>query len=480
MAVWTKARGFRSGGPSAAERAALASLAGARPVPFWLDDPSAPEACEALAGQASCDLAVVGGGFSGLWTALLAKEREPGLDVALVEGQRIGWAASGRNGGFCCASLTHGFENGLDRFPAEIERLEALGRQNLDEIEQTIAARALACDWERPGDLTVATEPWQVEALRPSAGDAGDDTVVFLDAEAVRGEVDSPTYLAGLWDKTSALVHPAKLAWELKRACLEEGVRIFEGTVVRGLSGDGSGMVLTTDYGSLKARRVALGTNAFPHLLRRVRPYVVPVYDYALMTEPLSSRQLGEVGWANRQGLADGSNLFHYYRLTADDRVLFGGYDAVYRYGKHVRPDYDQRPRTFMRLAQHFRTCFPQLAEVGFSHRWGGAIDTCSRFCAFYGTAFAGRAAYAVGFTGLGVAPTRFGAQVMLDLLSGQPTERTGLEMVRSRPLPFPPEPLATAAIRATQWSIARADRNEGRRNAWLRALDSLGVGFES
>ena len=127
MAVWSKARGLRSAGVSAAERAAVASLAQARPVPFWLDDPSAPQACEALVGDERCDLAVVGGGFSGLWTALLAKEREPGLDVALVEGQRIGWAASRAQRGFCCASLTHGYENGLDRFPAEIERLETLG-----------------------------------------------------------------------------------------------------------------------------------------------------------------------------------------------------------------------------------------------------------------------------------------------------------------------------------------------------------------
>jgi glycine/D-amino acid oxidase-like deaminating enzyme len=131
-------------------------------------------------------------------------------------------------------------------------------------------------------------------------------------------------------------------------------------------------------------------------------------------------------------------------------------------------------------LAQHFQACFPQLGDVKFTHCWGGAIDTCSRFCAFYGTAYGGRAAYAVGFTGLGVAASRFGAQVMLDLLWGQPTELTELEMVRTRPWPFPPEPLASAAIVATQWSIARADRNQGKRNAWLRALDSLGVGFDS
>jgi glycine/D-amino acid oxidase-like deaminating enzyme len=426
-----------------------------------------------LAGSLSCDLAVVGGGFSGLWTALLAKESAPDADVVVIEGGRLGWAASGRNGGFCEASLTHGQANGLDRFPAEFDTLERLGMENLDAIEQTLRRYGINCGFERVGSLSVATEPYQVADL---AGDG------FLDTEAVRAELNSPTYLAGHWEKQgTALVDPARLVWGLARACEELGVRIFERSVVRGLSADRSGMsVRVNDGASVRARQVALGTSAFRSPLRRVRPYIVPVYDYVLMTEPLSAGQLAELGWQNRQGVSDSANQFHYYRLTADNRILWGGYDAIYHFGRKVLPKYDQRPATFARLAEHFFDTFPQLEGIGFSHRWGGAIDTCSRFCAFFGTAYAGRVAYAAGFTGLGVGATRFGAQVMLDLLSGQPTELTELEMVRTKPIPFPPEPAAFVGIELTRRSLARADQNAGRRDLWLRGLDAVGMGFDS
>ena len=178
--------------------------------------------------------------------------------------------------------------------------------------------------------------------------------------------------------------------------------------------------------------------------------------------------------------MSDSGNQFHYYRLTSDNRILWGGYDAIYHFGGDVRRAYDQRPATFVTLASHFFATFPQLEGIGFSHRWGGAIDTCSRFCAFFGTAHHGRVAYALGYTGLGVGATRFGARVMLDLLSGQRTELTQLKMVRSRPLPFPPEPLAYLGVQATRWSLARADRRSGRRNLWLRALDAAGMGYDS
>jgi glycine/D-amino acid oxidase-like deaminating enzyme len=190
--------------------------------------------------------------------------------------------------------------------------------------------------------------------------------------------------------------------------------------------------------------------------------------------------QRAEIGWRNRQGIGYSGNQFHYYRLTADDRILWGGYDAIYHFGRGIRAAYDQRPATFAALAAHFFTTFPQLEGIRFSHRWGGVIDTCSRFCAFYGTAQRGRAAYALGFTGLGVGASRFGARVMLDLLSGEPTELTRLRLVRSKPVPFPPEPLAYLGIHATRWSLARADRRGGRRNLWLRALDTAGLGFDS
>ncbi|WP_375490024.1 NAD(P)/FAD-dependent oxidoreductase [uncultured Jatrophihabitans sp.] len=451
-----------------------ATLTSAKPMPYWLDSSDRPHARPALTGRAHCDLAVVGGGFSGLWTALLAKQQDPDREVVLVEADRLAWAATGRNGGFCAASLTHGEANGAARFPAELALLDELGRRNLDEIEQTVKHYAIDCAFERAGELDVATEPYQVDELRGGSGR-------FLDADAVRAEVNSPTYLAGLWNPdTTALIDPARLAWGLADAAEQLGVRIVEGTPVRDVERSGAELVLRTDAGGLTARRVAMATSAFPALLRRVRLYTVPVYDYVLVTEPLTDAQLADIGWHNRQGIGDVANQFHYYRLTSDNRILWGGYDAVYHFGRRMRPSYDQRSATFELLARQFFDTFPQLRGLRFSHRWGGAIDTCTRFCPFFGTGYGGRLAYALGYTGLGVGASRFGANVMLDLLDDRPSERRDLELVRSKPLPFPPEPLAYAGVQATRLALAAADRNEGRRNLWLRTLDRVGLGFDS
>ncbi|SDJ10029.1 Glycine/D-amino acid oxidase [Frankineae bacterium MT45] len=453
---------------------ALDSWRTARPVSVWLDNPQRPPAHPSLAGDTHTDLLVVGGGFTGLWTALLAKERDPDADVVLVEGARIGWAASGRNGGFCAASLTHGEANGRDRFGAEYETLHRLGLQNLDEIEAALTRYGIDCGWERTGELDVATQPYQVEDLRAADGE-------FLDTESVRRELASPTYLAGSWNRRStAILDPARLAWGLARACESLGVRIYEESRATALKRDGDEVAVAVNGRTVTARRVALGTNVFPNLLRRVRSYVVPVYDYVLATEPLTATQLDAIGWRNRQGVGDSANQFHYYRLTAESRILWGGYDAVYYFGSSVRTRYDQRDATFELLARHFVETFPQLAEVRFEYRWGGAIDTCTRFCAFYGTALDGRVSYALGYTGLGVGATRFGANVMLDKLAGEITERTELEMVRRKPLPFPPEPVKYAGIQLTRRSLAKADRHDGQRDLFLRTLDRLGLGFDS
>jgi glycine/D-amino acid oxidase-like deaminating enzyme len=277
-----------------------------------------------------------------------------------------------------------------------------------------------------------------------------------------------------------ALVDPARLAWGLRAACERRGVRLAEHTPVSAVTRDGSGVRVRAEHGTVRAARAALATNAFPGLLRRMRPYVVPVYDYALMTEPLSAAQLEAVGWRNRQGIGDVANQFHYYRLTADNRILWGGYDAVYHWRNGLRDELDQRPETFELLGRHFFATFPQLAGLRFTHRWGGAIDTSTRFFAFQRAALGGRVAYSVGYTGLGVGATRFGAQVMLDLLDGRDSPALRLRAVRSRPRPVPPEPLRYAGIQLTRRALARADRRAGHRGPWLRALDRLGMGFDS
>jgi glycine/D-amino acid oxidase-like deaminating enzyme len=466
--------------PTASERAAFA---GAIVRPFWLDDlpPVAPAA--PLAGPAEADLCIVGGGFTGLWAALHAKAADPGRGVALLEADTCGHGASGRNGGFVASSLTHGIANGLARFADEIETLESLGLDNFAGLKADLEAHGVDCDLEETGELTVALEGHELAHLRDEADllRRFGHRVELLDGEAVRAEVSSPTYLGGLWDRTgAALVHPGKLARGLRDAALRAGVRVFEHTPVTAIAQRGASVALTTPAGELAAGRALLGTSAYPPLVRSVRRYVLPVYDYVLVTEPLDSAAREAVGWRRRQGVGDCGNRFHYYRPTRDGRILFGGYDAVYRYGGPVGPRLDDHEPTFARLSQHFFTTFPQLEGVRFSHRWGGAIDTCSRFSVFFGSALGGRVAYATGYTGLGVAASRFGARVALDLLDGRDTEATRLRYVRRRPVPFPPEPLRSGVVRLTQNRLAAADRRAGRRGLWLRALDRAGLGFDS
>lgn len=460
------------------------SLTGARTGVFWIDDlpahlrPDRPP----LTGAVQTDLVVVGAGYTGLWTALLAKTRDPGRRVVVVEAERVGWAASGRNGGFMEASLTHGHENGVRRWPKEIDTLHRLGVANLDEIEQTVTDLGLDVQFERTGQLAPAVEPHQVEWLQDWVQeDADDANLVYLDQSAVQAAVNSPTYLAGVWEQhTCALVHPARLAAELARAAEERGVEIFEHSHVTALESGDRGVTVVTDSGRIHADQAVLATNVFPSLLRRNRLMTVPVYDYVLMTEPLTAEQWDAVGWRDRQGIGDLANQFHYYRPTQDGRILFGGYDALYHYGRRVDPRYENRPDVWRKLASHFFTTFPQLEGLRFSHHWAGAIDSSTQFTSFFGTARGGRVAYAAGFTGLGVGSTRFAGEVMLDLLAGADTERTRLEMVRKRPVPFPPEPAASIGINLTRWSMNRADHNLGKRNLLLKTLDALGLGFDS
>lgn len=478
-----------SPGWSSRSRAVRASLTDAEPLCWWLDDVDAPEPRERFTGTHRTDLAVIGGGYSGLWTALLAKQQDPSREVVLLEAKSLGWAASGRNGGFCSASLTHGQANGMDWYPKDMPRLERRGRDNLAGIVATIEDFGIDCKLEKSGELRVATEGYQLADLAVDYErmfDFGDDAEL-LDADATRAQLNSPTYLGALWgrDKT-VLLDPARLVWGLAAACEQLSVRICEYSPVTGLVREPTSMALTVGTpaggagGVLQADRVALGTNAFPSLFKRVRPYVIPVYDYAMATEPLTDAQLAGIGWANRQGVGDAGNLFHYYRLTEDNCILWGGYDAVYHYGNRIADRLDQRPETFRLLADHFFATFPQLEGLRFTHTWGGVIDTCSRFFPFFGTGFGGRVAYAVGYTGLGVGSTRFGARVMLDLLSGQRSELTALQTIRGKPVPFPPEPLRSAVVGLTKTSLQRADARAGHRNLWLRTLDRFGLGFDS
>ena len=466
-----------------ASQTAYQSIRDASQTPFWLDDPDRPPPRPELAKDMASELLIIGGGFTGLWTALQAKEENPAREVVLLEGGEIASGASGRNGGFVDESITHGMRNGLARWPDEYPRLLSLGMANLDAIEDTIRRLGIDCDFLRVGDVAAASEPHQLEELDEEIEVAKRFGIEFQLYDRVRMHeiVKSPFFIGAVnRPRTSALVNPARLAWGLRRACLDLGVQIFEHSSVIKLEEEGECVVAHTAHGRVRSPRVALATNAFPPLLKQIRHYVVPVYDYALTTEPLTPAQRDSIGWHGREGISDARRLFHYSRTTADGRILWGGYDAVYYRNNGFGSHLENSPGMFALLATHFFQVFPQLEGIRFSHAWGGAIDTCSRFSPFWGTAHHGKTVYAMGYTGLGVGASRFGARVILDLMDNKQTERTALEMVRSKPLPFPPEPLRSIGINLTRWSMDRADRNQGRENLWLKAMNWLGLGFDS
>jgi glycine/D-amino acid oxidase-like deaminating enzyme len=478
------------------------ALGGAGHAVLWLDDLGERAAYPALTSPTRADIAVVGGGYTGLWSALRAKQRRPGARVVLIEARSVGWAASGRNGGFCEASLTRGGGSGrppdgsgaLDE-PDERSALARLGHENLAAIGTAVDALGLDCQWERTGMVDLAIEPHQIDWLLDAAAQAARSgaTHTFLDRAKVRAEIASPTYEAGLVrPDDAALVHPARLAVALARAASELGVEIFEQTRVTGLTPPGRGArdaaVLHTlspaGEASVRADRVLLGTSAFPSLLRRYRRHAVPLYASMVATEPLPADLLGAIGWRGRQGLTDLANRSHRYRLTADDRIVFGGHGAAYHYGGRVSRTYEDRPETFRRLTEHLLTTFPQLEGIRLTHRWSGAVDTSTRSGAYFGQAARGRVQHVAGLAGLGVAAGHFAAQVMLDrfdVLDGSPgTERTALRMVRRTPVPFPPEPVATAGIGAATRALDEADHRSGRRNLLLRSLGALGLGLDT
>ena len=475
----------RSANPPRSSERYLDAIADADTFPYWLDDVDEPESNPTAVHNEDCDLCVVGGGFTGLWTAIIAKQRDAKRDVVLIDAHEIGSGASSRNGGFMDYSLTHGIANAQQRFHDEVEILEQLGRENIAEIEKVIREYNIDCDFERNGAIEVAST-WHPENYTDELKedysilrDLGHD-VVWLDRDAMNAEVHSPVFTGGLWAKdTSALVDPARLAWGLKRVAQTLGVRIYEDTSANEISENKSGIEIKTALAKIQAQNVALATNTFKPLLRKMNKYIAPVYDYCLVTEPLTAQQLESIGWRNRQGLADCSNQFHYFRFTADNRILWGGYDAIYYFGGQMDKELESRPESWAMLSSQFFTTFPQLEGVKFSHMWGAPIDTCSRYSVFWGTQYKNRVAYAIGYTGLGVAASRFGGEVMLDLLAGSSTRATRTEFVQTKPRAFPPEPFRFIGIQATRWSLDYEDRT-GKRNLWLRLLDRLGLGFDS
>jgi glycine/D-amino acid oxidase-like deaminating enzyme len=488
---------------------------------YWLAG-ATPDPRPPLRGRIRADVAIVGAGFTGLWTAVRLAETEPSLRIVVLEQAFVGFGASGRNGGFCEASLVHGWDNGRRHFPAEVDRLERLGRDNLRELIAFVREHRIDCDLEETGVLAVADQAHQVREFRDWVDEANarGDPLVFLDRDAIQAEVHSPLWQAGVLagPEQCVMLDPAKLCRGLARVATELGIEIYERTrtvslerILRGVrvltvdwsaerdepfglgrrlglpfepSGIGRDLVGSADDrtagGTVEAGHVVVATSAYSGWYPRLAGLFVPVYDYVLVSDPLTEPQHQAIGWADRQAMSDANNQFHYFRLTADDRILWGGYDAVYHAGNGVGPRYDWRPETFDRLEAQFRRAFPQLAGLGFPYRWGGAIDTTSTFVVTFGQTMGGRVTHALGYTGLGVGASRWAAGIVRDLILRPDSELLELEFVRSTPFPFPPEPIRSLAVNLVRRELDRADRNAGRRGLLLRALDAVGIGYDS
>ncbi|MBT4626097.1 MAG: FAD-dependent oxidoreductase, partial [Rhodospirillales bacterium] len=264
----------------------IAALAESKHRPVWFESDDMLEPLPPLNGDATCELLIIGGGFTGLWAALQAKERMPDLNIILVEQTFVGDGASGRNGGFLSSSLTHGETNGDYHFPGEAEQLYELGQQNMKEFIETLERYNIDAEYEAVGSTSVATNDAMVAQLRKEyeASKAAGDDVVWFDRDDMRRQVNSPTYLAGVWwrDGQDGVVHPAKLCWGLKKTILSLGVRIFEGTPVNNIAEDGDGMRSTCDSGNVHSGKILMATNAFPGLLPQMRRQVIPVWDYQI------------------------------------------------------------------------------------------------------------------------------------------------------------------------------------------------------
>ena len=439
-----------------------------------------------LATDEKCELLIVGGGFTGLWAAMQAKERKPDADIILIEQTFVGDGASGRCGGFLSTSLAHGETNVAHRFSAEADRLHELGTQNMKELLETLDRYNIDARYEKTGVMDVALDPDSAVDMHSEykQAKANGEDVVWFDKDEVREQVNSPTFFGGLWnrDGQDGVVDPARLCWGLKEVLLNQpGVRIYEGTRLLGIEAVGQkGMKANCEGGVINSDKILMATNAFTSSIGKIRRSVIPVWDYQIATEPLTEEQLESIAWGrSRQALSDEVNMFHYFRLTKDNRITFGGGAAVrYYFNRGIDMKHADAPTLYEQLAKEFFEIFPQLAGVRFSTKWGGIIATSTRFCVVPGVAYDGRLAWSVGYTGHGVSASRFGARIGIELLGYEPSDIVKMQFVTRKPLPWAPEPFRWLGVRFTQNALIKADRNDGKRGLWLRFLDMLGLGF--
>ena len=460
------------------DQKALNALSDTRFTTYWLDslDPVADETT--LEQDTSCDLLVVGGGFCGLWAAIQAKEQDPERDVVLIEAKSVANGASGRPAAIMSTSVMHGIDNTERIFPNDVAELEKLGRENMDGFRQTVERYGIDCDLEWGGEMKV------------SVGDEGLAKVeedyqlylkygheaVKLDKAGVQAEIKSPLFHGGAWSKKRCgTMHPGKLVRGLKQAALKLGVKLFENTPHLSNHKTSEGIVVKTPGATIKARKVLLATNAWAAGHRHISRRVAAIRDRIVVTEPLTEVQMQQVGWQHRQGIYDTRTQLNYMRLTADNRILFGG-RLEYFYGNDTDPALDKTPQPFIRLVQSFYRTFPQLVDqIRFSHAWSGPIGLTTRMAVHYQKYHGGDMVFAGGYSGFGVTASRFGARVGLAILDQLDIAETRMQFARTLPNYIPPEPFRWIGAKITMYALDTLDEKGGWRKLWIAMVQKMG-----
>ncbi len=404
-----------------------------------------------LTRDIEADVAVVGGGFTGLSTAFHLKREAPDLRIALLESEVIGFGASGRNGGFNMTlfGLTLGIT--AVRFGKKKAKEAHLYMEKaVDLLRDLVAELNLDCDYEHSGFLRVATsEKYRARILDEIelAHKLGLKGIEWLEKDRLDRQVHSPMYLGAWWEPRCGILNPAKLAWSWKDVLVSMGVALYESTPVAEISRGNGKILLSTPGARVRADKVVMATNAWSHFFPELRRKQIPVWTHIVLTEPIGEKAFAEFGWQNRQGIEDARNLVHYYRLTADNRLLMGGRDVSFSSGTDMDRDLD--PPTFEGLKADVRQIFPALRDIRFTHQWGGPVSVPLDMAPALGFLGDKNVVYSLGCVGHGVSLTHLNGKTICDLVLERKSALTDVFFVNRRTIPWPSGPLRNMAIRA-------------------------------
>ena len=433
-----------------------------KPISYWWTT-KPYRANTSLNSSAKTDVAIIGGGFTGLATAYQLKKMDPGLHVTVLESHEVGFGASGRNAGFAMTLFGLTMEVTALRFgKAKAKEAHHYMEQSVDHIWQMINEHELDCDAERSGFLRLATTPAYAARIQRElhlVKELGLENIQWLSKDEVKRRVNSPHLHGAWWEPRCVLLNPAKLAWEMKRLAESVGVSVYEHTPVQRIYQQDHGYrIELNENAHVRAEKIAITTNAFNSGLPQLHSKQVPAYTYIVLTEPLGER-LHDLGWQGREGLEDARNLIHYFRLTADNRLLMGGGHVHVPFGSRTAADLDDHPETFAHLEQFITQMFPALKDVPIAQRWGGPVSVTLDMAPALGF-IGGRkdAVYSLGCIGHGVSMSHYNGLTLAELLMGKESSRTNTFFVNRFVPPWPPEPLRVALANTIQSGLKLQD----------------------